>query len=173
MRLPALIHLIEAVRVLTQCETVTVLGSAALLATDAALGEPDGPLEVTRDADLLVSPVDEQLAAVVHEGLGQGSLFDRRNGYHVDLMRPEIVESLPRGWQTRLVAIRGALALAVADVAAVKLYVAREKDIALVGALLRAGLADPADVLGLLLTMGRTERETRAAVRRLHVLRGA
>ncbi len=76
MRLPALIHLIDAVRALTGCEQVTVAGSAALLAWDPTLGDADGPLEFTRDADLLVVPSDAQVAAIVHEALGEGSLFD-------------------------------------------------------------------------------------------------
>ena len=167
MRLSALNHLIESVRSLTQCTSVTVLGSAAVLATRADLGEVDGPLELTRDADLLIAPADEELAAIVHEALGAGSLFDARHGYHADLLRPDILTTLPPGWQDRLVPMANARAVSAADIAAVKLCVGRDKDLALVRALLGQGVVDRAQVLALLGSMPLAERDLRAAVRRL------
>lgn len=170
MRLSALNHLIESVRSLSQCASVTVLGSAALLATRADLGEADGPLETTRDADLLIAPADDELAAMVHEALGAGSLFDARNGYHADLLRPEITTTLAPGWQERLLALPNARALAAVDVAAVKLSVGRAKDLELVRALLQRRVVDRQQVLEVLLTIPMSERERRAAVKRLDAL---
>jgi hypothetical protein len=60
-----------------------VLGSSALLGSFAELGEAGGPLELTFDADLLVEPCDEQLAALLHEAVGEGSLFAQRAGYSI------------------------------------------------------------------------------------------
>lgn len=94
MRLSALIHVIDAVRALTACEQITVAGSAALLAWEPGLGDANGPLELTRDADLIIAPSDAQVAAIVHEALGEGSLFDARFGYHVDLLQPHISQTL-------------------------------------------------------------------------------
>ena len=56
MRLPALKHVVEAVQALDHCRKVCVLGSSALLATRAELGEPGQPLELSFDADLLQAP---------------------------------------------------------------------------------------------------------------------
>ena len=65
MRLPALKHLVEAVHALAHSERICVLGSSALLGSFPELGEANGPLELSFDADLLVQPCDEQLAAAI------------------------------------------------------------------------------------------------------------
>lgn len=82
MRLPALKHLIEATEALSHPERIRVLGSSALLASFPELGEPGQPLEISFDADLLIEPCDPQLAAMLHEAVGEGSLFAQRTGYH-------------------------------------------------------------------------------------------
>lgn len=171
MRLSALNHLVAAVRALAQCESVTVLGSAALLGTSAALGEPGGPLETTRDADLLLAPVDAALAAIIHEALGEGSLFDERYGYHVDLLRPDILTTLPTGWQTRLVPVANAQALSAFDVAVVKLFVGRAKDLAVVSVLLREALVSGDALAEAIMAAPAAERDRRAAMQRLQQLR--
>ncbi len=167
MRLPALIHVIDAVRALTACEQITVAGSAALLACDPALGDADGPLELTRDADLLIVPSDAQMAAIVHEALGEGSLFDARFGYYVDLLQPHVSQTFALGWQQRTRALAGANALAAEDIAAVKLRVGRDKDLKLVAQLLQRGLVQTAQLVELVMTMNLAERDQRAALRRL------
>jgi hypothetical protein len=101
MRLSALIHLVQSVRAVAQCDRIYVLGSSSLLVSFPELVEP--LLTATYDADLLVEPCDEELAAVVHEAVGEGSLFAKRTGYHADLLRPNIVESLLKDWRERLV----------------------------------------------------------------------
>ena len=101
MRLPALNHLLGAVQSLARAKRISVLGSSALLASFPELGEPGGPLELSFDADLLVEPCDEQLAAMLHEAVGEGSLFAQRTGYNADILRPEISATLPPGWETQ------------------------------------------------------------------------
>ena len=99
-------------------------------------------LEATYDSDLLVEPCDEGLAAVVHEAVGEGSLFAQRTGYHADILRPNIVEILPTGWRDRLVSLEGvpnADALAPLDLLVVKLRVGRENNLEMVRAVMRGG----------------------------------
>ncbi len=134
MRLPALIHLLTAARSISQCDRIRVLGSSALLPSFPELGEPGQPLEVSYDADLLIEPSDENLAALLHEALGEGSLFSGRSGYHADILRPSITETLSPGWQDRLVKLDlpgDIAALSPEDVAVVKLQVGRPKDLTL------------------------------------------
>lgn len=138
MRLPALIHLVQSVRAVAQCDQIHVLGSSSLLVSFPELAEP--LLAGTYDADLLVEPCDEELAAVVHEAVGEGSLFAKRTGYHADLLRPEIVESLPEGWRERLVPLESVPnvdALEPLDLLVVKLRAGRGKDLALIQAVIR------------------------------------
>jgi hypothetical protein len=134
MRLPALTHLIESVQALSRCHRLRVLGSGALLASFPQLGEAGHPLELTYDADFLIEPCDEALAAMLHEAVGEGSLFAQRTGFHADILRPQIVETLPPGWETRLVPLRmpgDNAALGPEDVALTKLRLGREKDLEL------------------------------------------
>jgi len=137
-------HVIEAVRALVHPRLVTVMGSSALLVgCDPSLGDAGEPLELSLDADLLLDPSDDALAAVLHEALGEGSLFHREYGVYLDLLRPEIGETLPSGWRDRCVAMEGAddvVALDPYDLAVAKLAVAREKDIELLRGLLERGL---------------------------------
>lgn len=147
MRLPALSHLIEAIGALARSERIYVLGSSALLCSFPELGDKDGPLELTFDADLLLQPCDEDLAALLHEAVGEGSLFARRNGYHADILRPEIVETLPAGWESRLIPMGDhshTVALAPEDLIVVKLRVGRAKDLELCRAVIQRGLISTA-----------------------------
>ena len=73
MRLPALKHLLGAVQALARAQRICVLGSSALLASFPELGEAGGPLELSFDADLLVEPCDEQLAAMLHEAVAKAA----------------------------------------------------------------------------------------------------
>ena len=135
MRLSALKHLAEAVCAIAQSREILILGSAALLVSHPDLGQSGDPLETSFDADLLVTPSDEDLAAMLHEALGEGSLFAARTGYHADVLRPEIREMLPPGWETRrlpLSGVAGVAALAPEDVLIAKLRVGREKDMSTV-----------------------------------------
>ena len=140
MRLRSLKHVIEVVNSLLHPKRITVLGSSALLAHSADLGEPGNALELSLDADLLVEPCDEGSAAVAHEAIGEDSLFHKRNGVYVDLMRPEIVETFPIGWQKRCIFLdgnRSVRCLNPVDVALIKLVLGREKDVLLLRFLIR------------------------------------
>lgn len=135
MNLEALQHLVRSVLVLTGDCHVIVLGSASLLASFPELGQGSEPLTTTFDADLCFQPFDETTARMLHEALGESGAFHLRHGYHVDVLRDAIFETLPPGWRERLVLVpgcHGALALDPHDLAATKLLVGRPKDIALV-----------------------------------------
>ena len=141
MRLPALRHLIESTQALSHCERIRVLGSSALLASFPELGDPGQPLEVSFDADLLIEPCDEPMAAMLHEAVGEGSLFAQRTGYHADFLRAEIIETLSPGWSERVVRLQmlgDVAALAPVDLAVVKLRIGRVKDLELCRYLLSA-----------------------------------
>jgi hypothetical protein len=149
MRLPALKHLVAAVQALARSERICVLGSSALLGSFPELGEAGGPLEMSFDGDLLLEPCDEQLAALLHEAVGEGSLFAQRSGYHADILRAEIVESLPPGWESRLIELdraAHALTLAPEDLLVVKLRAGRAKDLELCRAVFVRDLITPAAV---------------------------
>jgi hypothetical protein len=141
MRLPALKHLLAAVQSLARAERIRVLGSSALLASFPELGEAGGPLELSFDADLLVEPCDEELAAMLHEAVGEGSLFAQRTGYNADILRPEISATLPPGWENRLVKLDETnAALSPEDLIVVKLRTGRAKDLELCRALVHRQL---------------------------------
>ena len=162
MRLPALRHLIEAVQTLGRSEQVRVLGSSALLASFPELGEAGGPLELSFDADLLVTPCDEQLAAMLHEAVGEGSLFAQRTGYHADILRPDIGETLPPGWEQRVVELDATgdiAALAPADLSVAKLRLGRPKDLDLCRHLIRKGLVRAESIKSLIDATPLTEAE--------------
>jgi hypothetical protein len=147
MRLHFLTHLVNSVSALARPRRIIVLGSSSLLPRHPQLGEAGQPLELSLDADLLVEPVDESLAAVLKDSVGHESAFEQRHGYYADILRPEIVETLPAGWESRLVPFPGCanvFALDPYDLALVKILVGREKDLELVSALLKIGVLDAA-----------------------------
>jgi len=134
MNLQALQHLSKAAQALADDCQILVLGSASLLASFPDLGRSDGPLASTFDADLCPQPFDETTGRMLEEALGATHAFHLRHGYHADILRAEIFETLPSGWMQRLVAVPGCtnvLAIDPHDLAAVKLMIARPKDLAL------------------------------------------
>ena len=142
MNLDSLQHLVRSVRTLAEDCQVIVLGSASLLASFPELGDGSEPLTATYDADLCPQPFDETTALMIHQSLGESGAFHLRHGYHVDVLRDSIFETLPPGWRDRLVAVPGcdgAAALDPHDLAATKLLVGRAKDIALVRHLATTG----------------------------------
>ena len=139
MHLRSLIHLLEAVQALVHPGSITVLGSSSLLAFDAALGNPGEPLELSLDADLLLAPCTERMASILHEAVGEGSLFHKEFGVFADLLRPDIMETLPAGWKERTIPLPGfetARCLHITDLAMVKLALGRDKDMHLLRQLL-------------------------------------
>lgn len=122
-----------------ECDKVVILGSASLLASWPEFGEPGAPLETTYDADFLLIPINREIAIRLGAELGKSTAFQAAFGYHADILHPSIVESLPPGWEDRLVPMDGfdkVFALDPFDLAAVKVVVGREKDLALVRGLL-------------------------------------
>lgn len=135
MNLAALQHLIRSAHALAEDVPLLVLGSASLLASIPELGNPQGPLASTYDADLCPDPFDELTAVMLDEALGENRAYFRIHGYHADILRDSILQTLPIGWRERLVPVpetKAALALDPHDLAAVKLLVGRPKDLALV-----------------------------------------
>lgn len=135
MNLSALQHVIRSAQTLAEGKTILVLGSASLLASFPELGNPDGPLSSTYDVDILAEPFDELTAVMLHEALGENRAYNQIHGYHADVLRGSILETLPGGWRDRLVAIPGienAFALSPCDLATVKLLVGRPKDLDLI-----------------------------------------
>jgi len=134
MRLRSLKHVIEVVSSLLHPKRITVLGSSALLAHSPELGEPGNVLELSLDADLLVEPCDADKAAITHEAVGENSLFHKEYGVYADLMKPEIVETFPNGWQKRCLFLEGDKSIRClhpVDIAVIKLVLGREKDVLL------------------------------------------
>ena len=147
MNLAALQHLVASAQALADDCEIIVLGSASLLASFPDLGNDTGPLTSTYDADICPSPFDETTAVMLNQALGESQAFHLRHGYHADILRPAIYETLPPGWRERVIAVpdcKAAFALEPHDLAAVKMLVARPKDIALVRILHGAGLLNSA-----------------------------
>jgi len=107
MRLRSLIHLLEAVKALVRPDSLTVLGSSSLLAVDGSLGDEGQPLEISMDADLLIMPCHGGVPDVLHEAIGENSLFHREYGVYADILRPDIDETLPPGWRERTIPLTG------------------------------------------------------------------
>jgi hypothetical protein len=145
VNLAALQHLLRSAQALAEDCEIIVLGSASLLASFPFLGDDAGPLASTYDADLCPSPFDETTAVMLSQALGESQAFHLRHGYHADILRPAIFETLPSGWRDRVVRVPGcdfASALEPNDLAVVKMLVARGKDINLVRVLNGVGFLD-------------------------------
>lgn len=145
MTLSALQHIIRAAQALAEDRAILVLRSASLLASFPELGNADSPLASTYDADLCPDPFDELTGTMLDEALGENRAYYLMHGYHADILRDSILETLPAGWRERLVSVPGCSstgALEPHDLAAVKLLVGRPKDLSLLAHLRAAGLLD-------------------------------
>jgi hypothetical protein len=170
MRLRSLKDLVVISEKLSGCEKIIVLGSSSLLGHFPELGEASGPLVTSFDADLLLSPINEPLARSLGKQIGENTAFHQQQGYHADIVHPDITKTLPPGWETRLAGLEGfvnVFCLDPHDLAAVKITVGREKDLSLVRALLRLGKIDPATLRDRFQTMPLGERELFKAGRNL------
>lgn len=173
MRLQFLTHLLKAVSALAQPQRIMVLGSSSLLPHHPQLGDAGQPLELSLDADLLVEPVDESLAAVLKDAVGHESAFEQRHGYYADILRPTIAETLPAGWESRLHPVAGhdnVFALDAYDLALVKLVLGRAKDLHLLRALLKLGILEPTRLRAHYQQTAFGEREAATAGRNLTLL---
>ena len=161
MLIQSLEHLAQSALALAQSRKIYVLGSSSILASFPELGEA-GLLDNTFDADFLMDPVNKGVFELLKEAIGEGSLFEKEKGYYADILHPSIVETLPPGWEGRLVPVRGfdnVFALEPLDLAAVKIVVGREKDLALVRRLLELGKIRAEDLRARWSSMALGERE--------------
>ena len=175
MRFHALKHIVDSARALVKSRKVTIFGSSSLLVSFPEIGEL-GLLENTYDGDLLLEPVSKEIAAYLAEAIGRESLFHSQIGYHADILHPTIVESLPPDWESRLVPMEGfenVFALDPYDLAATKLVVGREKDLALVRGLLELGKISLGSLRERLNLMPLGEKEMFKAARNLAIAAGA
>jgi len=171
VNLAALQHLVGSAQALADDCEIIVLGSASLLASFPDLGNDYGPLASTYDADLCPSPFDETTALMLNQALGESKAFHLRHGYHADILRPAIFETIPPGWRERVIAVpdcKAAFALEPHDLAAVKLLVGRPKDIALVRTLHGSGLLNSALVAERLNQMDLDEKLIRKSMAAWH-----
>ena len=97
MNLESLQHLAQSVHTLAEDCQIIVLGSASLLTSFPELGQGSEPLVATYGADFCPQPFDETTALMIHESLGESGDFHLRHGYHVDVLRDSIFETLPLG----------------------------------------------------------------------------
>jgi hypothetical protein len=170
MRVRSLNHLLEELRAWDAKRKIVVLGSSSLLTFHPELGEPGGPLDLTYDADFLLEDVNKEIALSLGQALGENKAFHLEFGYHADILHPSIVETLPPGWEGRLVAVRGfdnVFALQPLDLAAVKIVVGREKDLVLVRRLLELGKISFEDLNHRWSSMALGERELFRSARNL------
>lgn len=147
MRFRSLNQLLRVIQSLAEPWQIVIIGSSSLLPAHPDLGESGQPLEASYDADLIITPIDEEMAAILGEAVGQQSLFTKRHGYYADILRPSMKDILPSGWESRLHPVSGytnVFALDVYDLALVKLMVGREKDLDLLRALFQLRLIEPA-----------------------------
>lgn len=150
MTLAALQHVLRAAIALADDRKFLVLGSASLLASFPDLGDSESPLSATYDADLCPEPFDELTGTMLEEALGENRAYFRKHGYHADILRDSILDTLPSGWRDRLIVIPGcpdAFALDPCDLAAVKLLVGRPKDLTLIQLLHDTGRIDAQTVM--------------------------
>ena len=123
-------HLVAVAAALAPSRRIIVLGSSSLFSNFPGLGETNGALETSYDADLLIEGVDDELAGVVQESIGNESPFKAREGYYVDVLRSTAIQIFPAGWETRLIPLPGcdaAVCLEPHDLAAIKLQVGRHE----------------------------------------------
>ena len=173
MRLRSLIRLLEVARAVAEPRRIVIIGSASLLPAHPELGDTGQPLDASYDADFLLEPMDEELAAILGEAIGQQSLFTKRHGYYADILRPVMAETLPAGWESRLHPVAGyanVFALDPYDLAVVKLMVGREKDLELLRAMLRLNIIEPERLRQHYQQTPLGERESFAAGRNLTLL---
>ncbi len=97
MNLSALQHIIRAAQALAEDRVILVLGSASLLASFPELGNGESPLAATYVADLCPDPFDELTGTMLDEALGENRAYYLRHGYHADILRETILETLPKG----------------------------------------------------------------------------
>lgn len=70
MDLPTLKRLVEAIRSRACDQRLILFGSASLLGSFPEMGERETMVRLSRDADFVLDPWDEELALAVHHVVG-------------------------------------------------------------------------------------------------------
>jgi len=147
MRLDALKHLARAVLTTAEVEKIVIFGSASLLPLFPELGDDHGgPLSRTFDADMIPLPFSEDVGMMLHKTFGESRAFHLHFGYYADIVRPEISDMFPQGWEERLIPVpdvERAFCIEPHDMAAAKCQAGRPKDIELLALLISSGRIDP------------------------------
>ncbi|MBK7878084.1 MAG: hypothetical protein IPJ77_20690 [Planctomycetes bacterium] len=139
-------HVVGAAARIADDDEIVVIGSQAILGQF-----PEAPPElcVSREADLYPRRHPER-ADLIDGSIGEGSPFDQTFGYYAQGVSPSTAV-LPRGWDERLVPVRGgalrgatAWCLEVHDLLVSKLVAGRSKDLEFARCVFAHRLADPA-----------------------------
>jgi len=107
---------------------------SSLLPAHPDLGNHGKILECSYDTDLLLQPITSKQAALLHEAIGQGSLFHEQYGYQADILLPAFTDTLHPDWKSRateIANIKNCFALHPLDLALAKVCLGRPKDLAL------------------------------------------
>jgi hypothetical protein len=137
-------HVIRASAMISEDDEIIVIGSQAVLGQF-----PDAPAEILVSVEADVYPRNRPKRADLIDGsIGEGSPFHATFGYYAQGVG-ERTAVLPRGWQSRLVPVRGpgtrgatGWCLDVHDLAIAKLVAGREKDLDFAAAAARHGLVE-------------------------------
>jgi hypothetical protein len=138
-------YLIRAAAVITDDDTLVVIGSQAILGQF-----PDAPesMRISMEADLFPLNHPER-ADVIDGSIGELSPFHETFGYYAQGVA-EDTALLPEGWKERLVVIRNentrgaqGLCLEVHDLLVAKALAGREKDLVFLGEAAKHRMADP------------------------------
>lgn len=138
-------RLLEIIRSFAPGHRIVIFGSASLLPKYPHLGEPGQPLSPSLDADFVIYGIADDLALVLIDAVGARSTFSRVAGFHADILRPDITDLFPPGWDGRLERMPefdGVFSLEAADLAVAKLHAGRPKDVEVLAHLLKEGLLD-------------------------------
>lgn len=149
MHVGGLKRLLAVARGFAPGRKLVILGSASLLPKHPELGDPGQPLATSLDADFVIQGIEDELAVALIDAVGVRSTFSRFTGFHADILRPDITELFPPGWEERLEPMpgfEGVFCLDPGDLAVAKLHAGRPKDIDLLAHLLREGILDASTV---------------------------
>ncbi len=172
MRRAELEHTIRAATEIVEQATIIVIGSQAIL---GSFSEDELPAQATQSIEVDMAPMNdddaESLATRLDGALGEWSAFHSTYGYYVQGVGRQTAV-LPAEWEDRLVPVSGAntngrtgLCLDPHDLCLAKLVAHREKDLTFVGALIEAGLIDPAALAERVDQMHTADPRSRATIR--------
>ncbi len=172
MRRADLEHTIRAATEIIAQDSIIVIGSQAILGT---YSEDELPEQATQSVEVDMAPLSDDAAATLATELdgaiGEWSMFHKTHGYYVQGVGRETA-ILPDGWEGRLVAVIGpntsgrtGLCLDAHDLCLAKLVAHRAKDLVFVGALIEAGLIDPAVLAERVEDMHTADPRSRATIR--------